>query len=107
LMLAPNRQLSVARELTKIHEEIVNGTAMQLLDHFQDDPKGEIVLLIAGNDSSTESPWENLSPEDHVKELEATYSLSRRDAIKMAAKLRGESKRSIYNLCANLDLQND
>lgn len=104
--LAPTRQISVARELTKIHEEIVNGTALQLLEYFQDEPKGEIVLLIAGNDASSESTWENLSPEEHVKELEHTYNLSRRDAIKMAAKLRGESKRSIYNLFSH-QLQHD
>lgn len=104
-ILAPSRQLSIARELTKIHEQILHGTPMQLLEYFQDAPKGEIVLLISGNDTSKESTWDNLSPEEHVKELELTYNLSRRDAIKMAAKLRGESKRNIYNLCSNQHLQ--
>ncbi len=97
--LASTRQLSIARELTKLHEEIVHGTAVQLLEHFPEAPKGEIVLLIEGNHSN-KSAWENLSPEEHVQELENTYKLSRRDAIKMAANLRGESKRIIYNLCS-------
>lgn len=100
LTLAPTRLLSIARELTKLHEEVLHGTAAELLERLQEAPKGEIVLLIAGNDSSSKSVWENLSPEEHVQELESTYHLSRRDAIKMAANLRGESKRNIYNLCS-------
>lgn len=98
--LAPSRKLSVARELTKLHEEILQGTASELSKHFQESPKGEIVLLISGEDSTNKLAWEHLPPEEHVKELESTYNLSQRDAIKMAAQLRGESKRNIYNLCS-------
>lgn len=95
--IAPSRQLAVARELTKIHEEVVRGTATGLLSHFQTTPKGEIVLLIEGDSGAASATWESLTPEEHVLEVERTYHLSRRDAIKMVATLRGESKRDIYN----------
>jgi 16S rRNA (cytidine1402-2'-O)-methyltransferase len=45
----PDRQLCVARELTKKFEEFRRGTASELLAHYQaHPPKGEIVLVIAG-----------------------------------------------------------
>ena len=45
----PDRQLCVARELTKKFEEFRRGTASELLAHYQaHPPKGEIVLLISG-----------------------------------------------------------
>jgi len=45
----PDRQLCVARELTKKFEELRRGTASELLAHYQAHPaKGEIVLVISG-----------------------------------------------------------
>lgn len=47
--LLPDRQLCVARELTKKFEEFRRGTAAELLAHYEaHPPKGEIVLLISG-----------------------------------------------------------
>jgi 16S rRNA (cytidine1402-2'-O)-methyltransferase len=47
--LLPDRQLCVARELTKKFEEFRRGTAAELLAHYeQHGPKGEIVLIIGG-----------------------------------------------------------
>lgn len=95
----PLRQLVVARELTKKFEEIVRGTAGELLSYWKDDPvKGEIVLLFSKNIRTEETAWQELSPEEHVAFLQETYSLDRSDAIKMAAELRGVPKRQIYNL---------
>ncbi len=45
------RQASVSRELTKIHEETVNGTLAELMAYFADRKvKGEIVLVVAGKE---------------------------------------------------------
>src|SRR5690606_33250615 len=45
--LLPGREVAVARELTKMHEECRNGTAEELRAHFEaHPPKGEIVLLV-------------------------------------------------------------
>jgi 16S rRNA (cytidine1402-2'-O)-methyltransferase len=47
--IVPDRQLCIARELTKKFEEFQRGTASELLAHYQAHPlKGEIVLMIAG-----------------------------------------------------------
>ena len=47
--IMPDRQLCVARELTKKFEELRRGTAAELLAHYEaHPPKGEIVLLISG-----------------------------------------------------------
>lgn len=43
------RQVSVSRELTKLHEETVRGTAEKVLKHFENKPpKGEIVVVVSG-----------------------------------------------------------
>jgi 16S rRNA (cytidine1402-2'-O)-methyltransferase len=48
--IMPDRQLCVARELTKKFEEFRRGTGAELLAHYQaHSPKGEIVLLISGS----------------------------------------------------------
>ena len=44
-----NRQISVSRELTKLHEETIRGTAEEVLKHFEArPPKGEIVVVVKG-----------------------------------------------------------
>ncbi|WP_417363267.1 16S rRNA (cytidine(1402)-2'-O)-methyltransferase [Galbibacter sp.] len=44
-----DRQLSVSRELTKLHEQTIRGTVTQLLEHFgQVAPRGEFVIVVAG-----------------------------------------------------------
>ena len=48
-ILGPERQASVSRELTKIHEETVNGTLAELDSYYSEkEVKGEIVIVIAG-----------------------------------------------------------
>lgn len=45
-----NRQVSVSREITKLHEETIRGTVEEVLKHYtQKPPKGEIVIIVAGN----------------------------------------------------------
>ena len=44
-----DRVVSVSRELSKLHEETIRGTAAEVLSHFENKPpKGEIVLIIGG-----------------------------------------------------------
>ena len=43
------RQASVSREITKLHEETVRGTLKELIQHFEETaPRGEFVLVVAG-----------------------------------------------------------
>lgn len=93
---APARLLSVARELTKIHEESLRGTAAELHAHFTTvAPRGEIVLLFAPPPS--EIPFEELSLKELVSYLQTEFSLGVSDAIKLAAELHGVPKKKVYN----------
>lgn len=94
--LAPDRQLGVARELTKKFEESKKGTAEELLNYWKANPlKGEIVLLLSGAVNSVD--WTTLTPQQHVSFLQQTYHLPQQEAIKLAAELRGVPKRDVYN----------
>ena len=45
----PDREASVSREISKLHNSTVNGTLAQLIDHFTTTaPRGEIVVVVAG-----------------------------------------------------------
>ena len=45
-----DRQASVSREISKIHNETVNGTLQELINHFESNPpRGEIVIVVGGN----------------------------------------------------------
>jgi 16S rRNA (cytidine1402-2'-O)-methyltransferase len=54
-----NRPIAVARELTKIHEEIYRGTIQQAREHFsQNEPRGEFTLVVGGGQGETTGPWD-------------------------------------------------
>lgn len=91
------RKLVIARELTKKFEEIVRGTADTLLQHWSErELKGEVVLLVSGSFEKKDESWLELSPQKHVQLIEETYGVSRQEAIKIVAELRGVPKRQIY-----------
>jgi 16S rRNA (cytidine1402-2'-O)-methyltransferase len=88
------RRVVIARELTKLHEEFLRGTAAEVHAQLADRPvvRGEITILIAKAEEVEQS---DVPLEDAVRELEST-GLSRMDAIKQVAKARGISKRDCY-----------
>ena len=48
-VFGPERQASVSREISKVHEETVHGTFVELISHFTTiEPRGEIVICVAG-----------------------------------------------------------
>jgi 16S rRNA (cytidine1402-2'-O)-methyltransferase len=96
--LAPDRTLVVARELTKKFEEIKRGTASNLISYWEKAVlKGEIVLLISPAPETTSHDWESLSPQQHVEFIQQNYGITRQEAIINVAKIRGVSKRDVYN----------
>jgi 16S rRNA (cytidine1402-2'-O)-methyltransferase len=93
------RKVAVVREMTKIYEECVEGTAEKVLMHFLDKPpRGEIVFLI----SEEAEDYSLLSPKEHVELLQREYSISLQDAIKIAATLRNTPKRELYSTIHDL-----
>ena len=96
--LAPDRALVVARELTKKFEEIKRGKALDLITYWKEATlKGEIVLMISAATESITQDWETLTPQEHVQHIQETYGVTRQEAILNAAKIRGVSKRDVYN----------
>ncbi len=95
--LEPTRPLAIARELTKIHEELLKGLPKELLERFsQIPPRGEIVLLVSPQDPSSSTKEKFPDIQDHVRQLQEEHHLSLSEAIRCAADMRGESRRSIY-----------
>ena len=90
-----SRPAVVARELTKIHEEFLRGTAAEIRPTLAARPsvKGEITLLIGKAESAATA--DDTPLEDAVRAAEK-QGLSRMDAIKRVAKERGLSKREVY-----------
>jgi 16S rRNA (cytidine1402-2'-O)-methyltransferase len=54
-VFGPDRNVSVAREISKVHEEHVRGTLDEIIAHFQQtEPRGEIVIVLAGEEKKKE-----------------------------------------------------
>lgn len=92
-----DRRLTIVREITKIHEEVIRTDTKAALDTYVDNPlKGEIVLVLEG--SKEEESKQEISLEDAVsmalKFIEEGDRAS--DAAKKAATLSGLKKNDIY-----------
>jgi 16S rRNA (cytidine1402-2'-O)-methyltransferase len=95
------RRVALARELTKIHEEFLRGTAGEIHQELANRTaiKGEITLLIARSEDN--QPIED--PLQEIDRLQKEDGLSRMDAIKLVAKRLGLPKREVYRLSAEQD----
>ncbi len=95
-ILGDERQVCVARELTKKFEEFWRGTAKEAVQHFNDEnPKGEVTLLIEGAAEAVD--W-NKSTVLAALESKLDEGLSLSQASKEVASLSGWKKRAIYEL---------
>ena len=108
--LTPDRRISVLRELTKTHEEVVRGTAAEIKTHFEENaPRGEFVICIEGaaesgtvadrsgsalgapaayTDDDIRTCYSSLTdggmlPKDAIKALKEKYGISRNDAYRI------------------------
>lgn len=86
-----NRNICIARELSKIHEEYIRGTIEEIIP-LVDTMKGEFVIVVEGNHNMLD--YSSLDVVDHVKMY--LDDLSEMDAIKKVAKERGVAKSIIY-----------
>lgn len=95
-----NRTAAAARELTKLHEEMIRGSLAELVEYFKEkEPRGEFTLVVDGAGAASpakkEPEWLHLSPADHVALIEAKGA-GRKDALREVARLRGISRREVY-----------
>jgi len=91
------RQLVIAHEITKLYEALVSGTFEEVLQQLIAEPnlqKGESVVLVAGCDASDALREDALSEDVLLDELLAVLPL--KQAVKITAKVTGQSKNAIY-----------
>ena len=96
------REIAVARELTKVYEEVRRGSPQALIAFYEENgaPKGEIVLVIG-------PPANREVTQDDIDGLlkEALQTMRVKDAAKHVAELLGVPKKDVYNRA--LDLKDD
>ena len=92
-----SREVVLARELTKIHEEYIRGTVKELMEKT-DNLKGEMILIIEKNNKDNEeelNSLNNLTLEEHYNFYEKR-GLNKKEITKKIAKDRNVSKNEIY-----------
>ncbi len=98
----PERPISLCRELSKLHEQILRTTLGEAREYYdQNAPKGEFVLVIRGAEPRQE---QEATLEDGlalVDRLRSQEGLSARDAVKRAAKELGLSRNELYDRVVN------
>lgn len=100
--LGRERRVAVARELTKLHEELFRGTVEEALAHFgAGRVRGEIVLLVA----PAEAEPERESLEEALARWYAAPECSRKEMVKALAKRFGLSGSEVYR--RSLELEGD
>jgi 16S rRNA (cytidine1402-2'-O)-methyltransferase len=95
-----DRQACLAREVTKLHEEFRRGRLSEIEVSLEERPaRGEITLLIAPADpaESNQQTESSQSLADRVEELMRQAKLDRKEALKLAAKERGLTRRAAYD----------
>ncbi len=101
-VFGPERNISLCRELTKLHEEVIRTTLGQAIDLYtQQPPKGEFVLVVAGC-APEEKP--KATAEDAAQRVSQLMAegISRKDAVKQVAKELDLPKNAVYDAALNL-----
>jgi 16S rRNA (cytidine1402-2'-O)-methyltransferase len=89
-----DRRVAVARELTKLHEEVLRGRATEVLDRLGDaDPKGEIVVVVEGR-RNEEAPGLDELVAEATRLVQG--GMRKREAASAVARDRGASANAIY-----------
>lgn len=97
-----HREIAVARELTKMYEECIRGTAEELINHYtQKQPKGEIVIMISPSQEDKNETAIDVRQilaekmavmplKSAVKEVVSEYGLNKNDVYDLALKIKDE-----------------
>jgi 16S rRNA (cytidine1402-2'-O)-methyltransferase len=105
IALGGERRIVVARELTKIHEEVWRGSMADAVAHFAGiEPKGEFVLVVEG---AADEPAATADDIDRLLLAELAAGVSVRDAATVVTELTGASKKVVYNRALELSKSDD
>ena len=100
-VLGGDRSVSICKELTNRYEKVWKTTLEEASQFYKSrQPRGEYVLVIAGRDRQElklekQKSWDAMSIQEHVSMYE-NQGIDRKEAMRMAAKDRGISKRDVY-----------
>ena len=92
-----DRSISLCRELTKLHEEVIRTTLGEAIERYTETPpKGEFVLVLAGAEPKQES---EVTLEEAIERTRTLIDsgMSRKDAAKQVAQETGHPKKSLYD----------
>ena len=102
-VFGPERGISLCRELTKLHEEVVRTTLGAAIEKYTEQPpRGEFVLVVAGAEEVIKEAPTAEDAAAHVAKL-MDQGLSRKDAIKETAKALNLPKNVVYDAALNID----
>ena len=96
-ILGAERHVVIAREVTKLHEEFLRGSAVEILEtlNSRGDVKGEITLLVAKADS-VKAKAETVNLRQRMEQMMTSENLDEKAALKRVAKEMGVSKSEAY-----------
>ena len=97
----PSRRGVVARELTKLHEEVARGSLADLCEWAAGPVKGEVAIVVEGAREDMAA-----ATDDELRvavESLVAGGASRKDAVEVTAAAHGVSRRQLYNLVVNAD----
>lgn len=98
-----DRGISLCRELTKLHEEVVKTTLGEAIEKYTENPpKGEFVLIVAGAPEEEKEVASETDAAARVAQL-MSEGLSRKDAVKQTAKELDLPKNVVYDASLNLE----
>ena len=92
--LLGNREIAVAKELTKMHEKFYRGNINEIYEEIGE-PKGEYIVIIKGEKTKKENVINSLTIEQHYEYYEKK-GLDKKEIIKRIAKDRKVNKNEIY-----------
>jgi 16S rRNA (cytidine1402-2'-O)-methyltransferase len=96
VVLSAARPVVIARELTKVHEEFLRGTAGEIAESIRDrEVKGEITILIGKGTPGIE-PAEAVDLGTRLQQIMRDQKVDEKAALKILAKERGVSKSEVY-----------
>ncbi|GFN35722.1 16S rRNA (cytidine(1402)-2'-O)-methyltransferase [Tepidimicrobium xylanilyticum] len=91
-----DRRIAISRELTKIYEETFRGCVSEGIKKFEfQEPKGEFVLILEGAKIEEGDLFSDISIKEHI-ELYIKEGLTKKEAIKKVAEIRGIPKNLVY-----------
>ena len=100
-----DRKISLCRELTKLHEEVVRTTLGEAIEKYTANaPKGEFVLVVDGAAPAEKEVPTAEDAGEMVKHL-MSEGLSRKDAIKQTAKALDLPKNVVYDAALNIEIE--